>query len=160
MKMLRLAPSTVALSAFLALASIAPAQAAPIQAVRPPDVQAVKMVQYKPHAGSWHGYQGFRSERPGTRRHSDGYWYPLAAFGVEAGTTGSIVRQPVNRPAAPEMCNLRSQDRSVPAVCPAITAIEPANERGGDEPPFSRSWGRSHIRDLGFGTVDCDRSFS
>jgi len=108
MKTLRLTPSTTVLSAFLALASIAsiaPAQAAPVQAVRPPDLQAVKMVQYKPHAGSWHGYQGFRTERPGTRRHSDGYWYPLAAFGVEAGTTGSIVRQPVNRPAAPEMCN-------------------------------------------------------
>ncbi|MGO7536028.1 cell surface protein [Rhizobium leguminosarum] len=105
MKMLRLAPSTVALSALLALTSIIPAQAAPAQAVRPPAVSGVKMVQYKPHPGSWHGYQGFRTERPGTRRHSDGYWYPLAAFGVEAGTTGSIVRPLVNRPAAPEMCN-------------------------------------------------------
>ncbi|MFF0947751.1 cell surface protein [Rhizobium leguminosarum] len=105
MKMFRLAPSTAALGALLALTSIIPAQAAPVQTARPPAVSDVKMVQYKPHAGSWHGYQGFRTERPGTRRHSDGYWYPLAAFGVEAGTTGSIVRAPVNRPAAPEMCN-------------------------------------------------------
>ncbi|EJC82332.1 hypothetical protein Rleg4DRAFT_4040 [Rhizobium leguminosarum bv. trifolii WSM2297] len=105
MKMFRLAPSTAALGAFLALASTAPALAAPVQTVQPPEFLAVKMEQYKPHAGSWHGYQGFRTERPGTRRHSDGYWYPLAAFGVESGVTGSIVRQPVNRPAAPEMCN-------------------------------------------------------
>ncbi|EJB04429.1 hypothetical protein Rleg9DRAFT_3282 [Rhizobium leguminosarum bv. trifolii WSM597] len=158
MKMFILTPSTTALSAFLALASIAPAQAAPVQVVRPPDIQTIKMVQYKPHAGSWHGYQGFRTERPGTRRHSDGYWYPLAAFGVEPGTTGSIVRQPVNRPAARKCATLRFPDRSAPAACPAITAIEPANERGGDEPPLSQSSGRSHIRDLHFGAVVCDRS--
>ncbi|MBB4506157.1 cell surface protein [Rhizobium johnstonii] len=104
MKMLSLTPSA-ALGALLALTSIIPVQAAPVQTARPPAVSDVKVVQYKPHAGSWHGYRGFRTERPGTRRHSDGYWYPLAAFGVEAGTTGSIVRPPVNRPAAPEMCN-------------------------------------------------------
>jgi len=105
MKMLRLAPSTAALATLLAIASIASVQAAPVQTAFPPGISEVKTVQYKPHAGSWHGYQGFRTERPGTRRHSDGYWYPLAAFGVEAGTTGSIIREPVNRPAAPEMCN-------------------------------------------------------
>jgi hypothetical protein len=105
MMMFRLAPSTAALGALLALTSIIPAQAAPVQTVRPPAVLDVKVEQYKAHAGSWHGYRGFRTEHAGTRRHSDGYWYPLAAFGVEAGTTGSIVRQPVNRPTAPEMCN-------------------------------------------------------
>ncbi|MBY5557283.1 cell surface protein [Rhizobium leguminosarum] len=105
MKMFRLAPSAAALGALLALTSIIPAQAAPVQTARPPAVSNVKMMQYKPHAGSWHGYRGFRTERPGTRRHSDGYWYPLAAFGVETDTTGSIARQPVNRPAAPAMCN-------------------------------------------------------
>ncbi|ARM86838.1 hypothetical protein RHEC894_CH00489 [Rhizobium sp. CIAT894] len=105
MKMFRLAPCTAALSGLLALASIVPAQAAAVQMVRPPDVVAENIVQFKPHAGTWRGYQGFRTERPGTRRHSDGYWYPLAAFGVEAGTTGAIVRQPVNRHAVPEMCN-------------------------------------------------------
>jgi hypothetical protein len=105
MKMFRLAPPTAVLGALLALTSIIPAQAAPVQTARPPAASDVKMVQYKPHAGTWHGYRGFRTEHVGTRRHSDGYWYPLAAFGVEAGTTGSIVRQPVNRSAAPEMCN-------------------------------------------------------
>jgi len=105
MRMFSLAPSTVALGALLALASIVPAQAGPVQMLSAPGVSDVKMVQYKPHAGTWHGYQGSRTERPGTRRHSDGYWYPLAAFGVEAGTTGSIIREPVNRPTPPTMCN-------------------------------------------------------
>jgi hypothetical protein len=27
-------------------------------------------------------------------RHSDGYWYPLAAFGIDTGTTGSIGARP------------------------------------------------------------------
>ncbi|MGR9169773.1 cell surface protein [Rhizobium sp. KDH_Rht_773_N] len=105
MKMLNLAPSAFALSALLALSSTVPALAAPVQQVRIPVPPNVEMVQYKAHAGYWHGYHGFRTERPGTRRHSDGYWYPLAAFGVEAGTTGSIVRQPVNRPEPQPMCN-------------------------------------------------------
>ena len=105
MKMLNLAPSAFALSALLALSFTAPALAAPVQQARIPVPSNAEMVQYKAHAGYWHGYHGFRTERPGTRRHSDGYWYPLAAFGVEAGTTGSIVRQPVNRPEPKTMCN-------------------------------------------------------
>ncbi|CAN7148860.1 cell surface protein [Rhizobium leguminosarum] len=117
MKMFRLAPSTAALGALLVLAAIAPAQAAPVQTVPPPAVSDVKMVQYKAHAGTWHGYHGFRTERPGTRRHSDGYWYPLAAFGVEAGTTGSV-RRPVNRPAAPGMCNSKFSGSIGPGSMP------------------------------------------
>ena len=143
MKIVSLAPLTAALGTLVALAAIAPAAAAPVPTLRPPIVSPslsdAKTVQYKAHAGTWHGYRGFATERPGTRRHSDGYWYPLAAFGVEPGTTGSIIRQPVNRPAAPTMCNPTFRGRSVPAACPAITAIEPAKGRGGDEPPLSRS---------------------
>lgn len=105
MKVLKLAPSAVALSALLALSSIVPAQAAPVQQTNIPVPSNVEMVQYKGHAGYWHGYRGSRTERPGTRRHSDGYWYPLAAFGVEAGTTGSIVAKPMNRPEPKTMCN-------------------------------------------------------
>ncbi|MBX5001402.1 cell surface protein [Rhizobium lentis] len=105
MKMVSFVRSALALGAVLALAPIGPTRAAPVQTVQPPHNSQAKTVQYKPHAGLWHGYRGFRAEQPGTRRHSDGYWYPLAAFGVEAGTTGSVVHQPVNRPAAPTMCN-------------------------------------------------------
>ena len=32
----------------------------------------------------WRGHRGYRDSRPGYRRHSDGYWYPLAAFGAAA----------------------------------------------------------------------------
>lgn len=109
MKIFSLVPLTAALGTLVALAAIPPAEAAPVPMLRPaivsPAPSDVKAVQYKAHAGTWHGYRGFATERPGTRRHSDGYWYPLAAFGVEAGTTGAIIRQPVNRPAAPTMCN-------------------------------------------------------
>ncbi|MBB3562210.1 cell surface protein [Sinorhizobium sp. B11] len=105
MKMFTLVPSAIALSALLALSSIVPALAAPVQQARNPVASNQEMVQYKVHAGYWHGYHGFRTERPGTRRHSDGYWYPLAAFGVEARTTGAIVRQPLNRTEPKTMCN-------------------------------------------------------
>ncbi len=30
----------------------------------------------------WRGHRGSRRHRPGYRRHSDGWWYPLAAFGA------------------------------------------------------------------------------
>lgn len=36
--------------------------------------------------GWYRGHRGYRDFRPGYRRHSDGYWYPLAAFAI-----GSII---------------------------------------------------------------------
>ena len=105
MEMLNMAPSAFALSALLALSSTTPALAAPVQQARIPVPTNVEMAQYKAHTAYWHGYRGSATERPGTRRHSDGFWYPLAAFGVEAGTTGSIVRNPENRSTHETMCN-------------------------------------------------------
>ncbi|MBB4573256.1 cell surface protein [Rhizobium lentis] len=105
MKIFSLVPLTAALGTLVALAAIPPAEAAPVPTLRPAIISEAKAVQYKAHAGTWHGYRGYAAERPGTRRHSDGYWYPLAAFGVEPGATASVIRQPVNRPAAPTMCN-------------------------------------------------------
>jgi hypothetical protein len=32
----------------------------------------------------WRGHRGSRNQRRGWRRHSDGWWYPLAAFGALA----------------------------------------------------------------------------
>lgn len=85
------------LGAILAIAIVAPAQAALAQAATTepqlPDTQVIQVAQTQ--AGYWHGYRGSRTERPGTRRHSDGYWYPQAAFGVDTGTTGSISNSPV-----------------------------------------------------------------
>ncbi|WP_082519769.1 surface protein [Rhizobium sp. Root1220] len=87
MKMLRVASSTLSLGALLALSAV-PVQAMPTL----PTISNVAMVQSG--VGHWHGYRGSRTERPGTRRYADGYWYPFSAFGVAAGTTGSIVRHP------------------------------------------------------------------
>lgn len=42
----------------------------------------------------WHrGHRGYRDYRPGYRRHTDGYWYPLAALGL-----GTVI---VTRPSRP-----------------------------------------------------------
>lgn len=44
--------------------------------------------------GHWNGHQGYRDPRPGYRRGNDGWWYPLAAFGVGALLGGAIANQP------------------------------------------------------------------
>lgn len=44
--------------------------------------------------GYWNGHHGYRDPRPGYRRGSDGWWYPLAAFGVGALIGGAIANQP------------------------------------------------------------------
>lgn len=47
----------------------------------------------RPRPG-WHGgYQGSRQQRPGYRRHSDGYWFPLAAFATGAILGGALSQQ-------------------------------------------------------------------
>lgn len=45
-------------------------------------------------SGWYNGRQGYRDRRPGYRRHSDGFWYPLAAFGAAAIIGGAIANQP------------------------------------------------------------------
>ena len=46
----------------------------------------------------WHnGHRGYREQRRGYRRHSDGWWYPLAAFGAGAVIGGAISN---SRPSA------------------------------------------------------------
>ncbi len=92
MKMSRYISSALPLGALLALSVVAPVQAAPAQPPLP-EASIVEVAQAQP--GYWHGYHGSRIEHPGTRRHSDGYWYPDAAFGVDRQTTGSISAAPV-----------------------------------------------------------------
>ncbi|MGE0499771.1 MAG: BA14K family protein [Rhizobiaceae bacterium] len=41
-------------------------------------------------SGYYRGYNGYRDYRPGYRRHSDGFWYPAAAFIAGAIITGAI----------------------------------------------------------------------
>lgn len=45
-------------------------------------------------SGYYNGQRGYRDRRPGYRRHSDGFWYPLAAFGAAAILGGAIANQP------------------------------------------------------------------
>jgi hypothetical protein len=91
MKISRYIASTIPIGAILALSIVVPAQAAPVQPPLP-EASIVQVAQTQP--GYWHGYHGSRTEHPGTRRHSDGYWYPDAAFGVDRSTTGSIINSP------------------------------------------------------------------
>lgn len=90
MKMFRFACVAFPLGALLSLSGVVPANALPAAPGLRPAVADVQLVQYKPQPGYWHGYRGSRTELPGTRRHSDGLWYPLAAFGIDPGATGSI----------------------------------------------------------------------
>lgn len=44
--------------------------------------------------GYWNGHRGYNGPRNGYRRGNDGFWYPLAAFGVGALIGGAIANQP------------------------------------------------------------------
>ncbi|QNQ64357.1 BA14K family protein [Brucella sp. 6810] len=44
--------------------------------------------------GYWNGHRGYRYYRHGYRRHSDGWWYPLAAFGAGAIIGGALAAPP------------------------------------------------------------------
>jgi len=49
---------------------------------------------YRPGPGYWNGHRGYRYYRHGYRRHNDGWWYPLAAFGAGAIIGGAIAAPP------------------------------------------------------------------
>ena len=57
----------------------------------------IQNVQHR-RRGHWRGHRGVRHRRPGYRRHADGRWYPLAAFGLGAIIGGAIASQPPARP--------------------------------------------------------------
>lgn len=110
--------TVTALSALLAVTSFDPAVAAPIQPMVQPAIlqttgqaAGVTDVQYRRHrphyrrhyrphyrphyrGGYWHGHRGYRYARPGYRRYSDGFWYPLAAFTAGAIVGGAVARPP------------------------------------------------------------------
>lgn len=95
------------LSLAVAFTSTIPAQAVTFPRVPVPEASAVQDVQYRyerrqhradrrQHRAErrWHGHRGYRDYRPGYRRHSDGWWYPLAAFGLGAAIGGAVTSQP------------------------------------------------------------------
>lgn len=62
---------------------------------RPPNWNGGHRPGYRPpgyRPGYWNGYHGYQYARPGYRYY-DGWWYPLAAFGVGA-AIGSMAAQP------------------------------------------------------------------
>lgn len=100
--------SVASIAAMMSLTSLIPANAMPLPAVQPPLVSqqasGAEPVQYRRHErseyrqwrnrghrnGWYRGHRGYRDYRRGYRRHSDGFWYPLAAFGVGAIIGGAI----------------------------------------------------------------------
>ena len=80
----------------------APAFAMPLPKADVSQTSNVEQVQYygeRRERRGWHGgYRGYRHERHGYRRHSDGWWYPLAAFGLGAAIIGGMAAQQAPRP--------------------------------------------------------------
>lgn len=97
-----------AMSVLLFATSIAPAGAVVMPTVKAPQVSTVEQVQYRDNdrdrrrfdrdrddrRGYYRGHRGSREYRRGYRRHSDGFWYPLAVFGAAAIIGGAIANQP------------------------------------------------------------------
>lgn len=95
------------LSIMLAVLSVVPVDAMPIQALsvsgqsdiiqvqsrRPPPPRRSSSSRPPPRSGYWNGYRGSRYSRPGYRRRNDGWWYPAAAF-----TAGAMVGAAASRP--------------------------------------------------------------
>ncbi|MFN7101984.1 MAG: BA14K family protein [Pseudorhizobium sp.] len=103
-----------AMSVMMLATSMLPAGAVVMPTVQAPSVSAsVEQVQYRGddrrrydrddrrryergrdvRRGEYRGHRGSRDQRRGYRRHSDGWWYPLAAFGAGAIIGGAINNQ-------------------------------------------------------------------
>ena len=93
------------LSAIVVAGAIVPAQAMPLpvapQSVPTASNDVVNVQYYRDRyerRGWYNGHRGYRYERRGYRRHSDGWWYPLAAFGAGAIIGGAIANDGYARP--------------------------------------------------------------
>ena len=98
-----------AMSVLMLATSVFPAGAVVMPSVQAPSVSAAfEQVQYRGHdrddrrrfergrdhrRGEYRGHRGSREQRRGYRRHNDGWWYPLAAFGAGAIIGGAINNQ-------------------------------------------------------------------
>jgi hypothetical protein len=74
--------AAAALSALMALTSALPAGAMPVTNQPAKTSNQIEQVKIVIKYGNWRGHRGYRAQRPGYRRHSDGYWYPRSAFTV------------------------------------------------------------------------------
>jgi hypothetical protein len=83
--------AAMAVAMFATTFVTAPAFAMPFSKVGASQASDVEQVQYRRERRGWYGgHRGYRYERRGYRRHSDGWWYPLAAFGAGAIIGGAI----------------------------------------------------------------------
>jgi len=80
------------------------------------------------HREGWHnGHRGTSDHRRGQKRHSDGWWYPLAAFGAGAVPGGAISNpQPVGRMHV--TCN--GVRTAIAAIVPQIIPLYPVQVAG------------------------------
>lgn len=74
--------SALTLGAFMAVSSVLPAAAMPATSQPAQADSQIQQVKVVIKYGNWKGYRGYRDRRAGYRRHSDGFWYPSAAFAV------------------------------------------------------------------------------
>lgn len=100
--------AATALTAVMAITSVLPVQAFPMPVVGQP--AQIEKVQWSNDAGGrmepvrrdryryYHGHRGYNDYRPGYRRNNDGFWYPLAAFGLGAAIVGGMAAQQAPRP--------------------------------------------------------------
>jgi len=109
--------AATALTAVMAITSVVPVQAFPLAPVGSYSAKTEK-IQYTNDAGhwldpraerpmdyhrsdryrTWNGHRGYHDYHPGYRRNNDGWWYPLAAFGLGAAIIGGMAAQQAPRP--------------------------------------------------------------
>ncbi len=122
MRMFTKTISALSISTVLALTSLGSAVAMELPSSNAPQMSAVQTVQFderrewRPQGerrdwrdrrdysdrrewrdrreGYYGGHRGYRDYRRGYRRHSDGLWYPLAAFGAGAIIGGAVASPP------------------------------------------------------------------
>lgn len=70
------------LSAVFAASSMLPAQAFPSSPLSVETSSPIVLAKTKVTVKYYHGHRGYNYRRHGYRRHSDGFWYPPAAFVV------------------------------------------------------------------------------
>ena len=74
--------STITLSALMTISSVSPVSAMPATTQPVKAESQIEQVQVVLKYKTWKGHRGYRYARPGYRRHTDGFWYPRAAFTV------------------------------------------------------------------------------
>jgi len=81
--MKRMSISALALGAIMAVSSVLPAAAMPTIGKPAQAASQIEQVKVVIKYGNWRGHRGYRERRAGYRRHTDGFWYPRAAFTVK-----------------------------------------------------------------------------